>query len=194
MFSTPESLSRRTGKSSVDRPTYLKQLVEEYDCPTTDEDKREQVLANLANFAYDPINYEYFRRFNVMDIFIKNLKEFYNNRAEFTASLNERKLNFSLSGICNLCLDVRNKEYLLKSDLISMIYFCLTRISKDNEEILLVLITTLVFLFDENTKTEILLNRNGNLLIKSLCDSASKRISNIAKVFIDDYINGNTSN
>ena len=29
-----------------------------------------QILANLANFAYDPINYEYLRILNVIELFI----------------------------------------------------------------------------------------------------------------------------
>jgi len=29
-----------------------------------------QVLANLANFAYDPVNYDYIRRLNVIDLFL----------------------------------------------------------------------------------------------------------------------------
>ena len=29
-----------------------------------------QVLANLANFAYDPINYEHLRKLNVVDLFL----------------------------------------------------------------------------------------------------------------------------
>ena len=33
-------------------------------------DAREQVLGNLANFAYDPINYEYMRQLNVIDLFL----------------------------------------------------------------------------------------------------------------------------
>ena len=70
MYSTPCSLARRTGKFDVNRPTYLKQLAEEYECKSTSEDKKLQVLANLGNFAYDPINYEYIRRFNILDIFI----------------------------------------------------------------------------------------------------------------------------
>jgi len=28
------------------------------------------VLANLSNFAYDPINYEYLRQLNVIDLFL----------------------------------------------------------------------------------------------------------------------------
>jgi hypothetical protein len=29
-------------------------------------------LANLANFAYDPVNYEYMRTLNVIDLFLGN--------------------------------------------------------------------------------------------------------------------------
>ena len=29
-----------------------------------------QVLANLANFAYDPINYEYIRHLKIIDLFL----------------------------------------------------------------------------------------------------------------------------
>ena len=31
---------------------------------------KEEILANLANFAYDPINYEHFRKLNVVDLFL----------------------------------------------------------------------------------------------------------------------------
>jgi len=33
-------------------------------------DAKLQVLANLANFAYDPINYEYLRQLNALDLFL----------------------------------------------------------------------------------------------------------------------------
>ena len=187
MFSTPESLRRRTGKSSLDRSSYLKQLIHEYESPETTEDKREQVLANLANFAYDPINYEFFRRFNVMDIFIRNLAEFTANGALFTESLSENKIKFSIGGICNLCLDLKNRDYLLKNNLIRMIYFHLANI-KDNEEIVLTLITTLIFLFDESTRSEIVSNETVNSLIKNLSESSNQRISNLAKVFVEDCL------
>ena len=33
---------------------------------------KREILANLANFAYDPINYDYFRQLNIPDIFLGN--------------------------------------------------------------------------------------------------------------------------
>lgn len=38
-------------------------------------DAKEQVLANLANFAYDPGNYEYLRQLQVLDLFLDSLSE-----------------------------------------------------------------------------------------------------------------------
>ena len=61
MFSTPQTLERRTGENGVGRFDYLKQLVNEFKS-TDSDDYKLQILANLANFAYDPINFEYFRR------------------------------------------------------------------------------------------------------------------------------------
>lgn len=33
-------------------------------------ESKQEVLANLANFAYDPVNYEYMRTLNVIDLFL----------------------------------------------------------------------------------------------------------------------------
>ncbi|XP_031324911.2 armadillo repeat-containing protein 7 isoform X3 [Camelus dromedarius] len=45
----------------VDRLGYLQALVTEFQ-ETESQDAKEQVLANLANFAYDPSNYQYLRQ------------------------------------------------------------------------------------------------------------------------------------
>jgi hypothetical protein len=31
---------------------------------------KQQIVANLGNFAYDPINYEFIRRLNILDLFL----------------------------------------------------------------------------------------------------------------------------
>jgi KaiC/GvpD/RAD55 family RecA-like ATPase len=54
---------------------------------------KEQVLANLANFAYDPINYDFLRKLKVIDIFLDNLSE-----------SNIKLQEFAVAGLCNLCL------------------------------------------------------------------------------------------
>lgn len=57
-------------------------------------DAKCQVLANLANFSYDPINYGYIRNVGVLDIFIHVLKN----------EKDETLLHFATSGISNLCI------------------------------------------------------------------------------------------
>jgi KaiC/GvpD/RAD55 family RecA-like ATPase len=61
--------------------------------PTFISEAKEQVLANLANFAYDPINYEFLRKLNVIDLFLDQLSE-----------ENTNLVQFGLGGLCNLAL------------------------------------------------------------------------------------------
>lgn len=56
-------------------------------------DGKEQVLANLANFAYDPVNYDYLWQLRVLDVFFSALKD-----------QNKKLVTFGISGICNICL------------------------------------------------------------------------------------------
>jgi len=56
-------------------------------------DAQEQVLANLANFAYDPVNYGYMRQLKVIDIFLNALSQ-----------SNPKLVRFGIGGLCNLCL------------------------------------------------------------------------------------------
>lgn len=74
MFSTKARLIQRTGKNGVGRYDFLKLLANEYRTIKSKEAK-EQVLANLANFAYDPINYGYMRQLQIIDIFLDTLSE-----------------------------------------------------------------------------------------------------------------------
>lgn len=52
---------------------------------------KKEVLANLANFAYDPINYEHIKKLRILDVFLQQLSE-----------NNEELLHFALAGISNL--------------------------------------------------------------------------------------------
>jgi KaiC/GvpD/RAD55 family RecA-like ATPase len=63
---------------------------------------KEQVLANLANFAYDPINYEFLRKLNVIDLFLDQLSE-----------ENTNFVRFGLAGLCNLALGNCASVYIL---------------------------------------------------------------------------------
>ncbi|XP_024090945.1 armadillo repeat-containing protein 7 isoform X2 [Pongo pygmaeus] len=66
----------------VGRLGYLQALVTEFQ-ETQSQDAKEQVLANLANFAYDPSNYEYLRQLQVLDLFLDSLSEESETLVEF---------------------------------------------------------------------------------------------------------------
>lgn len=55
---------------------------------------KEQVLANLANFAYDPKNFEYLRDLQVTDLFLDMLTEENENFVEF--GMGELHRHFSI--------------------------------------------------------------------------------------------------
>ncbi|KAI4466119.1 armadillo repeat-containing protein 7 [Holotrichia oblita] len=90
MFSKKEQLLAKTGPDGVGRFDYLKQLVDEFNI-TQSYDAKQQILANLANFAYDPINYDYIRDLHIADLFLSQLS---GNKDEL--------LHYGLTGLCNL--------------------------------------------------------------------------------------------
>ncbi|XP_033228286.1 uncharacterized protein LOC117180079 [Belonocnema kinseyi] len=140
MFSRKEQLIQRTGKSGVGRRSFLNLLVTEFH-GTKSRDGKEQVLANLANFAYDPVNYDYLRELKVIKLFLETLSE--NNKI---------LVRFAVGGICNLCSDPENREYVLRNQGIPLVSSLL---SSPDEETVLSAITTLMFLITPPTKPEI---------------------------------------
>ena len=186
MFATPASLEKRTGKTGLFRGAYLKQLVEEYESLSQNDEKRLQVLANLGNFAYDPINYEYFRRFKVIDLFMNALREGEEIRTNC----------FALGAICNLCLDPKNKELLIANNIFELISACLTKrnlaekiSTLDEYEIELAAnaLMTFMFLLDETNKSAILANESLIEFIRKSSVSIDKRLANLANLFLQDY-------
>ena len=140
MFSAYEYLRKKTGPYGIGRFSYLQSLVTEFQ-ETTSQEAKEQVLANLANFAYDPINYEHLRTLNVLDLFLDCLTE-----------ENSTLVEYSIGGLCNVCLDKENKDLILKHDGVKLAIGCL---SQDREAIILSAITTLMYLVTPNSKAEI---------------------------------------
>lgn len=56
-------------------------------------DAKHQTIANLANFSYDPVNYEHLRTLGIIDLFLEQLSE-----------EDPTIIQFALGGICNLAL------------------------------------------------------------------------------------------
>ena len=179
MFSSPQTLKRRTGQNGLNRYDYLKELVNEIQS-TDSEEYKLQILANLANFAYDPINYEYFRRLSVIDVFLDTIR---NNK--LNNENNIKKISFSISGICNLCLDEKNKEYLFKNNLIELLIMIL-RTFKNDDVILINILTTLTFINNDKIKNEFTNDSYLIDIVKNHANSTNKCLANISTVFLED--------
>uniref|UniRef100_A0A8D2AXX4 Armadillo repeat-containing protein 7 n=1 Tax=Sciurus vulgaris TaxID=55149 RepID=A0A8D2AXX4_SCIVU len=137
-------------------------------------DAKEQVLANLANFAYDPSNYQYLRQLQVVDLFLDSLSE-----------ENETLVEFAIGGLCNLCSDRANKDYILQAGGISLITNCL---SSPNEETVLSAVTTLMYLSSPGASSHPELTSTPVvqcMLRFSL--SANTRLRNLAQIFLEDF-------
>lgn len=107
MFTRKEVLIKKTGPDGVGRYDFLKQLVTEFHTTTTSKgnlhnlnhpiilhfllEAKRQVLANLANFAYDPINFEFLKQLYVIDLFLAQLSE-----------RDEDLIRFAIGGLCNI--------------------------------------------------------------------------------------------
>lgn len=162
-------LIRRTGKNKVGRFEFLKLLVAEFK-ETKSQDSREQVLANLANFAYDPINYEFIRKLHIIDIFLDEL-----------ANTNDKLVEYSAAGLCNLCLDPENKEYILSKRGVAIVANCLFH---RNDEIVISAISTLMFLITPASKAEITCPEIVECIVTHL-RNPNVRIRNLASVFLE---------
>ncbi|KAF3427648.1 hypothetical protein E2986_08393 [Frieseomelitta varia] len=140
MFSSKKQLIKRTGKNPVGRYDFLKLLATEFQT-TKSKEAREQVLANLANFAYDPINYGYIRQLQIIDLFLHTLSE-----------NNIKLVRFAAAAICNLCADPINKLYILRNQ---GIHLLTSLLSSQDEDTVLSAITSLIFLLIPDYKNEV---------------------------------------
>ncbi|KAJ8305968.1 hypothetical protein KUTeg_016513 [Tegillarca granosa] len=95
----------------------------------------------------------------------------------------EKLVEFAIGGICNLCLDKENKEYILKNGGVTLAIKCL---SSSNEETVLSAITTLMYLMTPASKSEISCTPVIECMIR-FSKSSNKRLSNLAHVFLQDY-------
>ncbi|XP_015670528.1 armadillo repeat-containing protein 7 [Protobothrops mucrosquamatus] len=157
--------------AGLGRLEYLQALVTEFQV-TDNSGAKEQVLANLANFAYDPQNYEYLRQLRVLDLFLDMLTED-----------NDSLVEFALGGLCNLCLDKINKDYILEAGGVSAVVNCL---ASANEETVLSAVTTLMYLSTAQSRQEITALPVIECMLRFSL-STNRRLKNLATIFLEDY-------
>nr|XP_023018161.1 armadillo repeat-containing protein 7 [Leptinotarsa decemlineata] len=169
MFSRKDQLLKKTGESGIGRYDFLRQLIHEFTTTTSYECKK-QTLSNLANFAYDPINYEYIKQLHLIDLFLSEL-----------SNDNEELIHFALGGLCNIVCDPESREYIISLNGVKLISSYLLH---KNEEISLNALTTLFYIFEsENT----VLPQDLEHTIIQYEGHPSQRMKNLGKVFLQTY-------
>ncbi|KAL0984247.1 hypothetical protein UPYG_G00139020 [Umbra pygmaea] len=160
----------RLSATGSDRFKYLQMLVTEFQDTDSDEAK-EQVLANLANFAYDPRNLEDLRTLQVIELFLDMLTE-----------ENENFVEFGIGGLCNLSMDRGCRDQILQSEAIPLVIGCL---SSRREETVLSAITTLMNLTTAASRVQTINEAVLQCMLR-FSISESPRLHNLASVFLQD--------
>ncbi|XP_072312969.1 armadillo repeat-containing protein 7 [Eucyclogobius newberryi] len=163
-------MSRKGSAEGSDRFEYLQTLVTEFQ-DTDSKEAKEQVLANLANFSYDPKNYDHLRDLQVIDLFLDMLTE-----------ENDNFVEFGMGGLCNLSMVPEFRGFILQNDGINLVTNCL---SSQNEETILSAITLLMNLITTDSRSEITQPGILHCLLRFSL-SESPRLRNLASVFLQD--------
>ncbi|KAL0142845.1 armadillo repeat-containing protein 7 [Mucor lusitanicus] len=174
MFQSKAYIERRHGKTGTDRAYYLNQLVQEYKT-TESKEAKQQVLANLANFAYDPINYNTLWDIHVVDLFLDALTDSDPLLREFGAG-----------GLANICLEPRHHEYITSQPIFRRnIVQCLKTEYSLNTKVNAM--TTLMQLITAENYTTILTDELRQHLLQLQADKQQVQVSNMAALFLLDY-------
>ncbi|KZS17289.1 armadillo repeat-containing protein 7 isoform X1 [Daphnia magna] len=171
MFTSRRQLVRKSGKKGIDRFEFLQELVNEF-YQSTSLDSQEQVLANLANFAYDPLNYHYLRELKVVELFLSGLQ-----------SRNPFFIEYSLKGICNLSNDPINQEIILKHDGFGTIKELL---KSENPELVKHGLTTLIFLLSSASPSVVSTSDLVTHIRFLQQNSENQNIKNLATIFLEE--------
>ncbi|CEI99915.1 hypothetical protein RMCBS344292_13991 [Rhizopus microsporus] len=174
MFQSKAYIERRHGKNSANRSEYLEQLINEYKT-TKDKVAKQQVLAHLANFAYDPINYDHLWNFYAVNLFLEAI-------TDPDPLLRE----FGMGGLANICLEPRHYEYIMsqpsfRQNIISCLDNTWTKNIKVNA------MTALMLLITEENYSVLLTDELKNRLLNIKNNDKDKQTTMLASLFLADY-------
>eukprot|EP00252_Welwitschia_mirabilis_P005700 TRINITY_DN16232_c0_g1_i2.p1 TRINITY_DN16232_c0_g1~~TRINITY_DN16232_c0_g1_i2.p1 ORF type:complete len:177 (-),score=29.53 TRINITY_DN16232_c0_g1_i2:139-669(-) len=175
MFTNDARQKQRTGKHGTPRETYLQELVTEFQ-KTRSEETMERIVAHLVNFAYDPYNYDIFRKLNILELFLDCITE-----------KNEKLVELGAAGICNCSCDPANAYIIVKNDGIRLMISCL---SSPVQNTVLSAITALYYLCSPSTKADVLTPDVIEIMKRyEEASSVNIRFSNLAKAFLEKHVN-----
>jgi len=174
MFTNVQRQVERTGRSGTPRDKYLQDLVSQFQ-NATDEESKEKIAANLANFAYDPFNYAFMRQLNVLELFLDCITE-----------PNERLIEFGIGGICNSCVDPANALVIVQCGGIPLIIQCL---SSPVRNTVIYALGALYYLCNPATKKEILKPDVVRIIREyAAAGAVNTSFSNMANAFLEKHV------
>ncbi|XP_035894373.1 LOW QUALITY PROTEIN: armadillo repeat-containing protein 7 [Anopheles stephensi] len=178
MFSTQERLKRRTPNGGINRKTYLCLLVDEY-YETSNIEAQQQVTANLANFAYDPINWKFLRDAKAHELFYEIIQQ------SLQGVVDRLLVLHSIVGLTNLSLDPVIAEYIERSNGLGQLRAVLEKYQTDCEIVCNTLTCCSFLLNDSRT---LLFKQDKCLLslLQHLKRSGNRRIVNLATILAED--------
>ncbi|KAL2527953.1 armadillo repeat-containing protein 7-like [Forsythia ovata] len=173
MFTNNQRQEERTGKYGTPRVQYLQELVTQFQNASNEESK-EKIVANLANFAYDPFNYTFLRQLNVLELFLDCITE-----------PNERLVEFGIGGICNSCADPANAAVVTQCGGIPLVIQCLSSPVRNTVNYAL---GALYYLCNELNKEDILKPEVVDVIKRYAASAISVSFSNLAHAFLDKHV------
>ncbi|KAF5947443.1 hypothetical protein HYC85_013400 [Camellia sinensis] len=185
MFTNSRRQEERTGKYGTPRLQYLQELVSQFQNATSEESK-ERIVANLANFAYDPYNYTFLRQvqcprlngeqlLNILELFLDCITE-----------PNEKLVEFGVGGICNSCVDPANAAIVTQCGGIPLIIQCLSSPVRNTVNYAL---GALYYLCNASNKEEILKPEVVDVMRRyAAAGAVSVSFSNLAQAFLDKHV------
>uniref|UniRef100_A0A182HZ70 Armadillo repeat-containing domain-containing protein n=1 Tax=Anopheles arabiensis TaxID=7173 RepID=A0A182HZ70_ANOAR len=178
MFSTQERLKRKTPAGGINRRAYLCLLVDEY-YETSNLEAQQQVTANLANFAYDPINWTFLREAKAHELF-------YDIVQQSTGSVVDRLLLLhAIVGLANISLDPAIAEFIERSNGYDQLRALLEKYQTDCE-IVCNALTCYSFLLNDTSTDQLKQDKGLVHLLERFKRSGNPRIANLATVLVAD--------
>ncbi|CAN6572851.1 unnamed protein product [Malus baccata var. baccata] len=178
MFTNDRRQEERTGRSGTPRLQYLQELVTRFQSTTDDEEAKEKIVANLANFAYDPYNYAFLRQLNVLELFVDCITE-----------PNEKLVEFGVGGICNCCADPANAAIITQCGGISLVIQCLSSPVRNTVNYA---IGSLYYLCNASNRKEIIKPEVVDVMKRyAAAEAVNVSFSNLAKAFLDKHVSEN---
>ncbi|KXN73482.1 ARM repeat-containing protein [Conidiobolus coronatus NRRL 28638] len=174
MYSSLNQIKKRNQSrpNAPNRLEYFQILIDEYQS-TEDKDIKYKIICHLGNFAYDPVNYNWFRQLNIIELFLDCLTE----------EDDEQLIELSIAGLCNLSADSINQEIIIEEGGIQLI---LNLLNSKNFEIIQNSLLTLIFLTNEDSGNLICTSELKNYLI-NLEISKNPSLKNLSNLFLNKY-------